>query len=207
VIVMRKIWNTMLRGLVAMLPIGLTLYLVYWLAVTAEHVFSGLIRLLLPETAYWPGLGVLTGLVLLYLAGLALNAYLVRRALRIGDQLFARIPVVKTVYVAIRDFMRFFPSSGAGGDLKRVVMVPYGPGRAIGFVTSESAASLGLGDQQADKVAVYLPLSYMIGGQTVFVARGLLEPTTLSVEAGMRIALMGGVQARPSQDDAGRPGA
>jgi uncharacterized membrane protein len=44
--------------------------------------------------------------------GLAVNAYVVRRALRLSDALFARIPVVKTVYVAIRDFMRFFPSSG-----------------------------------------------------------------------------------------------
>jgi uncharacterized membrane protein len=197
---MRKIWNTMLKGLVAILPIGLTLYLVYWLAVTAERVFSGVIRLLIPDSAYWPGLGLLTGLVVLYLAGLAINAYLVRRALKLGDQLFARIPVVKTIYVAIRDFTRFFPSSAQGGELKRVVLVPLGPGKAIGFVTSESAAALGLGNGGADKVAVYVPMSYMIGGHTVFLPRELLEPTTLSVEAGMRIALMGGVQAaRPRE--------
>jgi uncharacterized membrane protein len=189
---MRTIWNTMLKGLVAILPIGLTAYLVYWLAVTAEQLFSRALKPLLPESSYWPGLGLLAGLVVLYLAGLAVNAYVVRRALRVGDQLFARIPVVKTIYVAIRDFMRFFPSSGKGGDLKRVVLVPFGPGKAIGFVTSESSAALGLG--AGDTVAVYLPMSYMVGGYTVFLQRELLEPTTLSVEAGMRIALMGGVQ-------------
>ncbi len=190
---MRKIWNTMLRGLVAILPIGLTLYLIYWLAGMAERVFSGVIKLVIPESAYWPGLGLLTGLVVLFAAGLAVNAYLVRRALRFGDRLFARIPVVKTVYVAIRDFTRFFPSSGQGSDLKRVVLVPFGPGKAIGFVTSESAAALGLGSHDDDKVAVYLPMSYMIGGHTVFLPRELLEPTSLSVEAAMRVALMGGV--------------
>lgn len=190
---MRKIWNTMLRGLVAILPIGLTLYLIYWLAGMAERVFSGVIKLVIPESAYWPGLGLLTGLVVLFAAGLAVNAYLVRRALRFGDRLFARIPVVKTVYVAIRDFTRFFPSSGQGSDLKRVVLVPFGPGKAIGFVTSESAAALGLGSRDEDKVAVYLPMSYMIGGHTVFLPRELLEPTSLSVEAAMRVALMGGV--------------
>mgnify|MGYP001609684318 CR=1 FL=1 len=36
---MRKIWNTVLKGLVAILPIGLTLYVIYWLAVTAERFF------------------------------------------------------------------------------------------------------------------------------------------------------------------------
>jgi uncharacterized membrane protein len=191
---MRTIWNTMLKGLVAILPIGLTVYLVYWLALTAERLFSRALKPLLPEAAYWPGMGLLAGLVVLYLAGLAVNAYVVRRALRIGDHLFARIPVVKTIYVAIRDFMRFFPSSGQGGDLKRVVLVPFGPGKAIGFVTAESSAALGLQPGAADAVAVYLPMSYMVGGYTVFLQRELLEPTTLSVEAGMRIALMGGVQ-------------
>jgi uncharacterized membrane protein len=204
---MRKVWNTMLKGLVAILPIGLTLYLIYWLAGAAEHIFSGLIKLVIPATAYWPGLGLLTGLVILFLAGLAVNAYVVRRALRVGDRLFARIPVVKTVYVAIRDFMRFFPSSGKGGDLKRVVLVPFGPGKAIGFVTSESAAALGVGDATDNNVAVYLPMSYMIGGYTVFLPREQLEPTQLSVENAMRIVLMGGVTVAPT-DNSGeeRPG-
>jgi uncharacterized membrane protein len=192
---MRKIWNTMLKGLVAVLPIGLTVYVVYWLAVTAERVFSGTIRRIIPEGAYWPGLGLIAGLVVLYLVGLAVNAYVVRRALRFGDRLFARIPVVKTIYLATRDFMRFFPASGQGSDLKRVVMVPFGPGHAIGFVTAESGAALGLDEAGGDRVAVYLPMSYMIGGYTVFVPRDVLEPTSLSVEAAMRIALMGGVQS------------
>ena len=46
-------------------------------------------------------------------------------------------------------------------------------------------------------------MSYLIGGYTVFLPRDVLEPTSLSVEAGMRIALMGGVQgsraAQPPQ--------
>jgi uncharacterized membrane protein len=193
---MRRIWNTMLKGLVAILPIGLTMYFMYWLAVAAERLFSRLIRLVLPDDAYWPGLGLVVGLTVLYLVGLAVNAYVVRRALRLSDALFARIPVVKTVYVAIRDFLRFFPSSGKTGDLRRVVLVPFGPGKVIGFVTAESGAVLNsLGHE--DKVGVYLPMSYMIGGYTVFLPRDALEPTSMSVEAAMRLALMGGVQSVP----------
>lgn len=195
---MRKIWNTMLKGLVTLLPIGLTVYLVYWLAVTAERLFSRLLTLVIPESAYRPGLGLAAGLLVLYVVGLAVNAYFVRRALRLSDDLFARIPVVKTIYVATRDFMRFFPASGQGSDLKRVVLVPFGPGHAIGFVTAESGTALGLDDAGGERVAVYLPMSYMIGGYTVFVPRDVLEPTSLSVEAAMRIALMGGVQGAGS---------
>lgn len=193
---MRRVWNTVLKGLVAILPIGLTLYVVYWLAITAEQLFSRLIKLVVPDQYYWPGLGLFAGLVLLYAVGLAVNAYVVRNVLRLGDELLARIPVVKTIYVATRDFMRFLPTSGKNSDLKRVVLVPFGPGKLIGFVTSESAHMLGADRSAEDNVAVYLPMSYMVGGYTLFLPRASLETTTLSIEAGMRLALMGGVQSR-----------
>jgi uncharacterized membrane protein len=168
-------------------------YLVYWLTVAAERLFSRVLQPLLPESAYLPGLGLVAGLVTLYLAGLAVNAYVVRRALRLSDHLFERIPVIKTVYVAIRDFMRFVRPSGKGGDLQRVVLIPFGPGKLLGFVTAEASTVFGPTQNDDHPVAVYLPMSYMVGGYTVFVPRHQLEPTSLSVEAGMRIALMGGV--------------
>ena len=192
---MRKIWNTVLKGLVAILPLGLTVYVVYWLALTAERVFSPLIRAIAPESFYRPGLGLLTGLLLLYFVGLAVNAYVVNRALRLTDRLLARTPVVKTIYLAIRDFMRFFPSSGQGSDLRRVVLVQFGPGKIIGFVTAESGDMLRRSAGAEDTIAVYLPMSYMVGGYTIFLPRELVEPTSLSVEEGMRIALMGGVRS------------
>jgi uncharacterized membrane protein len=195
VVRMRKIWNTVLKGLVAILPIGLTVYVVYWLAVSAERLFSSVIKLVVPPPLYWPGLGLLTGLVLLYFVGLAVNAYVVNRALRLSDAVFARIPVVKTIYLAIRDFMRFFPSSGRDSEMQRVVLVQFGPGKVIGFVTAESGDMLRRAAAAADTIAVYLPMSYMVGGYTVFMPRDLVEPTALSVEEGMRIALMGGVRS------------
>lgn len=198
---MRKIWNTVLKGLVAILPVGLTIYVVYWLAVTAERLFTPFIKALIPDSLYFPGLGLLTGVVLLYFLGLAVNAYVVSRALRLSDRLFARIPVVKTIYLATRDFMRFFPSSGQGSDLQRVVLVQFGPGKAIGFVTAESGDMLRRSGPPQDTVAVYLPMSYMVGGYTIFLPPDELEPTSLTVEEGMRIALMGGVRST------GAPGA
>lgn len=205
---MRKIWNTVLKGIVAILPLGLTVYVVYWLAVTAERLFSPVIKLLIPAHFYWPGLGLLTGLIVLYFVGLAVNAWFVTSALHMSDAFFARIPVVKTIYLAIRDFMRFFPASGQGNDLRRVVLLQFGPGKVIGFVTAESDEMLRRSQPAGDDmVAVYLPMSYMVGGYTIFVPRDLVETTSLSVEEGMRIALMGGVRSNaPSTLPASSPG-
>jgi len=192
---MRTIWNTVLKGLVAILPVSLTVYVIYTVATAAERLVSRLLTIFIPARYYWPGLGLLTGVLVLYFVGLAVNAYLVHRALRMSDALFARIPVVKTIYLAIRDFMRFFPSSGEGSDLQRVVLVPYGVGKVIGFVTAESDEMLRRSGGTGETIAVYMPMSYMMGGYTAYVPREVLEPTSLTVEEGMRIALMGGVRS------------
>jgi uncharacterized membrane protein len=72
------------------------------------------------------------------------------------------------------------------------------PGKVIGLVTAETGEMLRREQGAVDTIAVYLPMSYMVGGYTVFLPRELVEPTSLSVEEGMRIALMGRVRAASS---------
>ena len=99
---MRRLWNTFLKGLVAVLPVALTVYLVFWLGSTAERILSGPLRALLPEDRYWPGLGLLVGFLLVLLVGVMVNAYVVRYLLRIGESFLARIPIVKTIFGALQ---------------------------------------------------------------------------------------------------------
>jgi uncharacterized membrane protein len=192
---MKTIGSILLKGLVTILPIGLTVYFVYWLGVTTEALLSKPIRLVVGEAHYFPGLGLITGFVLLFLIGLAVNAFLVRRLLGFGEELLLRVPVVKTVYSAIRDMTRLVNTDKKKGDLDRVVTLDVGYGRLIGFVTQEHANTLGIGGGE-DLVAVYLPMSYQIGGYTIYLPRSRLTETDLTVEAAMRIVLTGGVRGR-----------
>jgi uncharacterized membrane protein len=193
---MRYVGRVLLKGLVAILPVGLTVYVIYWLGVTTETLLSRPIKALIDNANYWPGMGLVTGFLLLFVVGLAVNAFLVRKVLGYGERLLLRVPVVKTVYGAIRDMTRLVNTDGnKKRELERVVTVPFGPGRIIGFVTQEHASQLGVGGG-ADLVAVYLPMSYQIGGYTVYIARSEISETELSVEQAMRIVLTGGVQGR-----------
>ncbi len=191
---MKTIGSILLKGLVTILPIGLTVYFVYWLGVTTESLLSKPIRFLVGEH-YFPGLGLITGFLLLFLIGLAVNAFLVRRLLGYGEELLLRVPVVKTVYSAIRDMTRLVNTDKKKGDLDRVVTLDVGHGRLIGFVTQEHANTLGIGGGE-DLVAVYLPMSYQIGGYTIYIPRSRLTETDLTVEAAMRIVLTGGVRGK-----------
>src|SRR6185312_6075266 len=105
-------WNLLMKGLAAVLPIGLTLYIVYWLGSSAEVLMRDVITRVLPRIHYWPGMGILVGFVLLIAAGLVVNAYVVRWAMRYWESLFERIPLVKTIYGGIRDLMKFLPGDG-----------------------------------------------------------------------------------------------
>lgn len=190
---MSQLGRILLKGLVAILPIGLTVYLIYWLGITTETVLSGPIRWFVPDNEYIPGMGLVAGFIVLFVVGLLVNAYVIRRSMGVVEALVMRVPVVKTVYGALRDITKLVNTSGRKSELERVVMVEFGPGRVMGFVTQEHATLPGIGTDE-DLVAVYLPMSYQIGGYTVYLPRSRIEPTDLSVEAAMRIVLTGGLQ-------------
>jgi hypothetical protein len=111
-------------------------------------------------------------------------------------QLFARIPWSRRSTLRSAIFCAFFPSSGQGSDLKRVVLRAIRAGKVIGFVTAESGT--GARRERAGRRRRCLPADELHDRRLhVFLPRDLLEPTTLSIEAGMRLALMGGVQSSP----------
>ena len=62
-------------------------------------------------------------------------------------------------------------------------------------MTQEHANTLGIGGGD-DLVAVYLPMSYQIGGYTIYIPRSRVTETDLTVEQAMRIVLTGGVRGR-----------
>lgn len=188
-----KLGTAMLRGLVAVLPIGLTLWLLWWLGSSAESLLRQPILLLLPERYYVPGMGIVTGLVLLLAAGTLLNALIVRQVLASWEGFLDRIPVIKSIYGAFRDFTRLLPSAGRRRDLKRVVMASFGDARLLGFVTRDDASELGFVKAEEDLVAVYFPMSYQIGGYTALLPRARIEPLDMPVEAAMRLVLTGGL--------------
>jgi uncharacterized membrane protein len=187
------LWNILLKGLAAVLPVSLTLYLIYWLGTSIERVLRPAILWVVPESYYLPGMGLAAGLVLLFFIGLLVNAWIVQRLLHLGELLLEKIPLIKSIYGALRDFMSYFSASEQRRDLKQVVMVTLGNTRLLGFVTQERVRDLPGASLPEDVVAVYLPMSYQIGGYTLYVPRSALQPVDLSIEEAMRRVLTAGL--------------
>jgi len=187
--------GTFLQGLAITLPLALTVALLYWFAAMAEDFLGGLIRHLFPEMQYWTGLGTLAAIGIVFVAGILMNAWIARRLMRLFDSLLDRIPLVKSVYGSLRDIAKLLPDKDAKSRFKKVVSVRVAEQvRLVGFVTVEDFAALSQpGGQDTGTVGVYLPMSYQIGGFTVFVPKSALEPLEMSVEDAMRFTLTAGV--------------
>ncbi|WP_055463546.1 DUF502 domain-containing protein [Marinomonas fungiae] len=190
---MNKLITLILKGLAAVVPIGLTVYFLYWLFSTAEELARPLVLLVWPEQDYFVGLGVLTSLLVLAVVGLVVNFYGIRYLMKLSQRLFEKIPLVKSIYGALQDMMTVFNLSKKTGKQSVVTLDIQGM-QLIGFVTGEKMGQRLFGDQ--DLVGVYLPLSYQIGGMTVYVSREKLTPLDISMEEAMRIAVTGGVQSK-----------
>ncbi|MGK2927896.1 MAG: DUF502 domain-containing protein [Lysobacterales bacterium] len=183
-----------LKGLAVVIPAALTLAILWWLARGAEQFLGGLLLRILPQGWYVPGMGVVTAVAMTILIGLLTHVILFQRLFAIGDAILNRLPLVKTLYSAIKDFMAYLtPGSQVAQSKVVLVKLPGQQFELLGFVTREDFSRLPMTLTSEDPVAVYLPFSYQIGGYTLFLPRSCLTPVDMSFEEAMKFVLTGGV--------------
>ncbi len=213
---LKSIGKVFLKGLAVVVPIGVTLYVIIWLAVEAERLIAPAMRWLLPETSpvrYRTGMGVAVGIGLLFVIGLLTHVFLFRWLVNLLGRILERIPLVKSLYGGLRDLMDFVGPDGTR-RMDQVVAVDLAEGtRLLGFLTQDDAGSIPDGlKPNGDEVAVYFPMSYQLGGYTAFVPRDRIEAVTMNVEDAMRYALTAGMsthsasrEGKPMSTITGRP--
>ncbi len=187
---MRKILTLTMSGLVTVLPLALTIYVIWWLVQTVEGwLRRALIALgIVSPEHYWPGLGLVAGFALLLVIGSLVNAYA------------GKILLKYWLYGGFRDVVSLLPSgSGEKRDLQRVVLARFADVHAIGFVTREDVPSVLLAHGGQYWVTVYFPMSYAFGGYTIYLPRERIEPLDISVEDAMRLAITAGLTAAGSR--------
>jgi uncharacterized membrane protein len=191
---MNTLGKLFLKGLAVMIPAALTLAILWWLARGAERVLGGLLSAFLPAGWYIPGMGLLAAVAITILVGLLTHVIVFQRLFAIGEAILARLPLVKSLYSAIKDFMAYFSPDNKAA-MNKVVLVQL-PGQAfelLGFVTREDFSRLPVQLSVDDPVAVYLPFSYQIGGYTLFLPRSCLTPVDMPFEEAMKLVLTGAV--------------
>ena len=192
---MKTLASLLVRGLSAILPISIVLFFILWIGSTAEHALGGLLKAVLPEHIYLPGMGLLAGLVLAIGVGLLLNLWLFQRMVNMVEGWMARVPLMKTVLGGIKDLMAFLAKGNKiNAGKKYVVKVDIGSDiHLLGIMTRQDLGGTGLEPMGEGHCAVYIPISYQLGGYTVFLPRSKLTPINMSVEDALRFAMTAGM--------------
>jgi uncharacterized membrane protein len=179
---MKRISQYFLQGLLFLVPLVVTLYVIYMVFVKIDRLLNFPV----------PGLGFLVTIVFITLVGFAASNFLTRNIMHLVDKIFARLPLVKMLYTAIKDLVNAFV-----GDKKsfnrpvQVVIDRESNLRVIGFATRDSLDSIGI----EDSIAVYLPQSYNFAGNLIIVDREQVTPMDADPGEVMKLVVSGGVSS------------
>ena len=180
---MKRISQYFLQGLLFLIPLFVTLYVIYWIFIKIDNV------LILPV----PGLGFIVTIVFITFIGFVASNFLTQRILHFVDRIFARLPLVKMIYSSIKDLVNAFV--GDKKSFNRPVQVIVGREsniRLLGFATRDNLDSIGI----TDSVAVYLPQAYNFAGNMIIVASDKVIPLAADPGEVMKLIISGGVSAR-----------
>ncbi|MGZ3774825.1 MAG: DUF502 domain-containing protein [Pseudobdellovibrionaceae bacterium] len=199
---MKQLQKIFLQGLVTFLPIALTIYIIYVGVAIVDSFLGDTLRHILP--IYIPGLGFLLTILLILLLGLMLNNLIAGGVFQKIEQRLTQVPFIKAIYSPLRDLMNLFSKGGGPGGLQKVVLVDMNDCgvRVLGLVTRENFKDLPAIEQNAeDRVAVYIPMSYGLGGFTLMVPRARLVHIDMPIEKAMSLAITGWVKAEKTEGE------
>jgi len=179
------------RGLIALAPVAISLAIVIWLLDTLESIFRVPLEWLVGEH-YFPGMGLVVAIVFIFCFGIIVNNFLIQKMTGLMDRIFARIPLFKTIYNSIGDMMSYFQPKDQKKTGKMVIIEHDGMS-FLGIITREEFSDLPEGFAGEGEIAVYVPLSYQIGGLTLTLPRSKVKPLDMTIEHGMRYIVTAGM--------------
>jgi uncharacterized membrane protein len=192
-----RLWSTFLTGLIAVLPIAATSYLVIWLVSAADALFGGMAKPLLPDAWDIPGIGIALAVLFVFGVGTLLKTGLLGPLLmRLTEAMFERLPLINSVYRGARDVMGFL-SHPKDNDKRHVALITLANDvRLIGFITDASvppSVDSQLPEDGEKLMTVYLPMSYQVGGYTLYLPERCVQRLDISIEEAMRMVLTAGM--------------
>jgi uncharacterized membrane protein len=197
---MRSFNKIFFRGLVTIMPIAITIYLIEWIITSLENMVGKILSFLLPSGYYITGLGFLGALLLIFLLGLVLNNLVLQEVVTRLEKKLKEVPFIKAIYSPLRDLMNLF-SKSSEQSLKSVVLVNLGNGtKMMGLVTRDTFEDLPLDNLNEKMVVVYCPLSYSVGGFSYLVPTNQIEPLNIPIEKAMSLAITGWVKGQKERE-------
>lgn len=176
----RRLLNYFLRGLVVVVPIGVTV----WVCTKIFHAIDDLLGFRIAGT------GFIIMIVLVTLVGFFASTIAARTIGDAFDQLLGRLPFVNLLYSSTKDMLNAFVGEKRRFDKPVLVsLTEDGSVKVFGFLTAESIESLGV----ENSATVYVPTSYSIAGHVIVVPSSRVTRIDADAPEVMAYIVSGGV--------------
>jgi uncharacterized membrane protein len=169
--------NTFLAGIFAAIPVGATIFLVWYVEDVTRAPLQKLFRLNVPF------LGIAVAIAVVYLLGLGVTSLVGKWLLRLLDKLLSHVPFLKDLYSAWKQ-VTVTPGGGEGMYAKVVLVPGEGESLQLAFTSGECVP----GD--ADLCCVFVPNTpNPITGRLMFVRRDCVRATTMTAEEAFKFLI------------------
>lgn len=197
-----RIRRYFLAGLVAVVPLGLTILVVRW---TISFMDQWLLRFIPPK--YWPeemfgfplpGIGLLATVLIILFVGVLVTNYFGRSLLHMSERLMGRIPLVKGIFSLFKQVADTVLSADRQG-FRKVVLIEY-PRRGIwsvGFVTGVSQGEV---QRITEKrmINVFMPTTpNPTSGYYILVPDEEARELNMTVDEAFKLIISGGMVSPP----------
>ncbi|NDL68450.1 DUF502 domain-containing protein [Anaerotalea alkaliphila] len=189
---MKRLRHIFIQGLLALLPIATTLYILYFFYALLDNFLGGLIRRVFRVTL--PGVGMVSSILLILLTGILVTDVLGARLFRFGEKMLQRIPVVQRIYFGSKQIIDAFSLQGKQ-IFSKVALVEY-PRKGIyvvGFVTGACKGEV-QEKTSANLINVFVPTTpNPTSGMLVLVPEKDVIYLEMTVEEGLKLIVSAGV--------------
>ncbi len=200
----RRLRNYFVAGLLVTGPAGITVWLVWNLIEAIDQRVVPLIPAAYNPETYLPfsipGIGVLVAVAFLILVGAIAAGVLGRVVVGFGESLLRRMPVVRSVYGALKQIFETVMRESSSA-FREVVLFEY-PRRgswAIGFITGRTEGEI-QNITEDDVLNVFLPTTpNPTSGYLLFIPRKELVMLEMTVEEGIKMVVSGGIVTPPDR--------
>ena len=186
---MKKLRNYFFQGLLFLVPVGLTIYIVYQIYTFISGLLIDYIRPILHISI--PLLDLLIVLALIALVGLLGDTFIFRPVKNLVNKAFMKIPLINLLFTSLKDILSAFVGKERKFSSPALVKINHLTNlEKLGFITQEDLSKIGVREK---KVAVYFPHSYNFSGELFIVPVEQVTPLDLPSSEVMKFIVSGGV--------------
>lgn len=188
----RALLNYLIKGLLIVVPIALSVFIVFWAVTTVDSWLNinnilG-VNPLTGANRNIPGLGLGLVITIILSAGIFVTYFVTEPMYNWFQRTLNKLPLLNFIFSSIKDLTEAFV-----GDEKKfnnpVLVDVEGGMKRIGFLTQNDLSKLDL----PNDVIVYFPFSYSFAGQVYVVSKDKIKPLNISAAEAMKLVVSGGV--------------